>query len=369
MRNQKPGVNNTRGQHERTRLSVAGSQQAAHQTPAVTGTLAVAGSDLGDRARSAGPGILAGAASAVKIAVAAVAPLICGLAILGGIGSFATVRHLATPWFGANAWIVPVGVDIGILALLAWDLLAEYLGIPWPILRWTAWAFIAATVYLNITAARGDPAASIMHAAMPILFVTVIEGIRHLIRQWTGLATGTRIEHIPVSRWLLAPRYSFLLFRRMVLWHVTSYRQGLTLEYQRLQAIARLQQVHGHYLWRWRAPLGDRLALRPAPVEETARAIANPAETAPSARVRSLLPRHCLIAPPASTTQPLSGRDRRLVETARAIIRQAEAQGRRISQAALARQMRAQGQPVANERLRWLMTAAGTGPSRERPAA
>jgi Protein of unknown function (DUF2637) len=174
---------------------------------------------------------LTGTAEAVKIATLVVAPLVCALGALGGIGSFATVRHLAVPWFGTWAWIVPVGIDTGILALLAWDLLAEYLRLSWPVLRCTAWTFIAATTYLNIAAAHGNPTASVMHAAMPVLFVTVIEGIRHLIRQITGLATGTRIERIPLSRWLLAPRTTFLLGRRMVLWHVTSYRDGLHLEY------------------------------------------------------------------------------------------------------------------------------------------
>jgi Protein of unknown function (DUF2637) len=184
------------------------------------------------------------------------------LGALGGIGSFATVRHLAVPWFGTGAWIVPAGIDTGILALLAWDLLAGYLGLSWPLLRWTAWAFIAATTYLDIAAAHGNLTASIMHAAMPILFITVIEGIRHLIRQITGLAAGTRIERIPLSRWLLAPRTTFLLGRRMILRHVTSYRDGLQLEYQRLLAVSRLQQDYGRWLWRWRAPIQDRLALR-----------------------------------------------------------------------------------------------------------
>lgn len=78
------------------------------------------------------------------------------------------------PWFGNSAWIVPV--DIGILALLAWDLLMEYLSVAWPILRWTAWAFIAGTVYLNVAAAHGNPVASVMHAAMPALFVTITDG-------------------------------------------------------------------------------------------------------------------------------------------------------------------------------------------------
>jgi hypothetical protein len=68
----------------------------------------------------------------VKAVVGVVAPLTLALAVLGGIGSFATVRDLAVPWFGKSAWIVPVGIDIGILALLAWDLLTEYLGVPGP---------------------------------------------------------------------------------------------------------------------------------------------------------------------------------------------------------------------------------------------
>jgi hypothetical protein len=142
------------------------------------------------------PPRMAGHASpAVKIAIGAITPLICLLAVLGGIGSFAAI-----PWFGAAAWIVPVGIDVGILAILASDLLIEYLGFPWPVLRWVAWAFISATVYLNIAAARGNLTTAIMHAAMPTLFITVVEGIRYLLRQLTGLATGTRIERIPASR-------------------------------------------------------------------------------------------------------------------------------------------------------------------------
>jgi hypothetical protein len=158
------------------------------------------------------------------IAVAVLSLLSGGLATLGGIGSFATVRTLAVPWFGASsAWIAPVGIDIGILVLLGWDLLAEFLAMPWPVLRWVAWTFIGGTVYLNVAAAHGNPVGSVMHAAMPTLFIVATEGIRHLVRQLTGLANGTRIEGIPLARWLLAPRSSSILYRHMVLWHVTSY--------------------------------------------------------------------------------------------------------------------------------------------------
>jgi Protein of unknown function (DUF2637) len=297
-----------------------------------------------------------GAAGAVKVAVAVVAPLTCLLGALGGIGSFTTVRYLAVPWFGQSAWIVPVGVDAGILVLLAWDLLAEYLTLSWPVLRWTAWAFIAATTYLNIAAAHGNPTASIMHAAMPVLFVTVIEGIRHLIRQATGLASGTRMEHIPASRWLLAPRSTMMLARRMILWHVTSYRDGLRLEYQHLLAVSRLQQQHGRWLWRWRAPLDQRLVLRLTPARSAVcpgrdRAVTADFTGQPEAGLPDDLP-----------PEPLTERDRRLVTAATGLVRDAEQRGTTISQAELGRRLRARGLSIPNERLRWLVATVKAQP-------
>jgi hypothetical protein len=198
-------------------------------------------------------------------------------------------------------------------------------------LRWTAWAFIVATVYLNVAVARRNPKAAVMHAAMPILFITVIEGFRHPIRQATGLANGTRIEHVPVVRWVLAPRSSFLLFR-----HITTYRQGLALENERLRTIGRLQETYGHYLWRWRAPLGDRLALRLEPVPALASRVVGP-ETGP------LLGR-------------LTAKDRRVVEAAMVISQDARDKGVTVSQAVLGRALREQGLQIANNRLRWLVT-------------
>ncbi|HEX6524731.1 MAG TPA: DUF2637 domain-containing protein [Streptosporangiaceae bacterium] len=289
---------------------------------------------------------IAGAVGAVRIAVAVVAPLVCLLGVLGGIGSFSTVRHLAVPWFGRSAWIVPVGVDVGILALLAWDLLAEYIGLSWPVLRWTAWAFITSTTYLNIAAAHGDLTASVMHAAMPILFITVVEGIRHLIRQITSLATGTRIERVPLSRWLCAPRSTALLARRMILWHVTSYRDGLSLEYERLAAISRLQEQYGRWLWRWKAPLSKRFALRLAPATTVAAAGSPSPEAEPAATL------------PPETVGSINDRDAKLVDAAANILQAADEHGIGLSQAALARQLRARGLSVPNQKLRWLAAAA-----------
>ncbi|GII97543.1 hypothetical protein Ssi02_77740 [Sinosporangium siamense] len=258
------------------------------------------------------------------------APLVAGLAVLGGIGSFGTVRDLAVPWFGALAWIVPVGINLGILALLAWDLLLEYTDMAWPVLRWVAWCFVGATVALNAAAAHGHTGAMVMHAAMPVLFVTVLEGVRHLIRRWVGLTVQTRRQRVPLARWLLSPWSSLTLWRRMILWDVTAYSRGLHLEHLHLREVARLQEIHGRWMWRWRAPLSERIALRLQAAEAA-----------------------------FSGDAPTQDRGEQLVHAAQAILAEAEQSGVRLSQMDLAAQLRAQGYRIANERLRWLASAVG----------
>ncbi|GAA2127181.1 hypothetical protein GCM10009727_16780 [Actinomadura napierensis] len=267
------------------------------------------------------------------------APLIMALAVLGGVGSFTTVRQMAEPHFKGLAWIVPVGMDLGILILLAWDLLMEYLDLPWPVLRWVAWAYIGGTVLVNVSAARGQLAGSVMYAAMPVLFITVVEGVRHLIRRWVGLASGHRVERVPAARWVLAPVSSLLLWRRMVLWHVTAYRDGLKLEYRHLLAVSRLQEEYGRWAWRWEAPLADRLSLRrlPAGLEADGRLVDGSSATAEQ-----------------STGE--EGEDE-LLAVARRIQRQARRQGVRFTRDYLGDQLRDLGYPIANTRLRKLLAA------------
>ncbi|MES9536120.1 DUF2637 domain-containing protein [Actinomadura sp. NPDC000600] len=176
-----------------------------------------------------------------------------GLAGLGGYGSFASVRDVAEPWFGGQAWIVPAGVDLGILALVSVALLLEWLAMPMPALRWMAFAFTAATVWLNVSAAHGDVTGMVMHAAMPVLFITFIEAVRHAIRRRAGIAAGIVREGIPLARWLLAPFSTFRLWRRMVLWQITSYPHALTAEQRRRHALALLDAHYGRK-WKSRAP-------------------------------------------------------------------------------------------------------------------
>lgn len=176
-----------------------------------------------------------------------------GLAGLGGYGSFASVRDVAEPWFGDEAWIVPAGVDLGILALVSVALLLEWLAMPMPALRWMAFAFTAATVWLNVSAAHGDVTGMVMHAAMPVLFITFIEAVRHAIRRRAGIAAGTVREGVPIARWLLAPFSTFRLWRRMVLWQITSYPDALQAEQRRRHALALLDDHYGRK-WKSKAP-------------------------------------------------------------------------------------------------------------------
>jgi hypothetical protein len=294
-----------------------------------------AGSRIPGNNTPPGPaGVLSGTAAPVKVAAAVVAVLACLPGALGGIGSFATVRHLATPWFSSEAWIVPVGIDVGILALLAWDMLAEYVRLPWPgpaLDRLGVHRRHHLPEHRRRSRRRGRGGYARRDA----------DPVRDRRRrcpaphQAVGLAAGTRIERIPAARWLLAPRSTTLIARRMVLWHITSYHDGLALEYQRLHAVARLQRTYGRWLWRWRAPLEDRLALRLLPVTgDTPGTLTGTSGPSPSPR------------------------DEQLIQAASAILADAHNRGQTISQAALGRLLRADGYTVGNDRLRWLTTQA-----------
>ncbi|URN07672.1 DUF2637 domain-containing protein [Actinomadura madurae] len=271
--------------------------------------------------------------AAVKWVTTAVAPLIAALAVLGGLGSFTTIRQVAEPHFGSLAWIVPFGMDVGILILLAWDLLMEYLDLPWPVLRWVAWVYIAGTVLVNVSAAHGSLVGSVMHAAMPVLFITAIEGVRHLIRRWVGLTSTSRIERIPTTRWLLAPVSSLLLWRRMILWHITEYRQGLDLEHRHLLEVSQLQQDYGRWSWRWRAPLADRLALN---------------------RMAALPPPRPS-APPEAAEE--ARQDDQMMAIARQLQREVEREGGQLRRDRLGRRLRESGFTIANYRLTQMIAA------------
>ncbi|MEV6437256.1 DUF2637 domain-containing protein [Streptomyces anulatus] len=184
------------------------------------------------------------------------------IAAIGFVGSYAAVRQLAEQKkFGDFAMAFPIGIDIGIVVLLALDLLLAWLRMPYPLLRHTAWLLTAATIAFNGAASWPDPLGTAMHAVIPLLFVVSVEAARHAVGRIADITADKHMDSVRLTRWLLSPVPTFRLWRRMKLWELRSYEHVIRLEQERLTYRAQLQSRYGRR-WRWRAPVEDRLQLR-----------------------------------------------------------------------------------------------------------
>ncbi|MFC4496575.1 DUF2637 domain-containing protein [Streptomyces ovatisporus] len=195
------------------------------------------------------------------------------IAAIGFAGSFAAVRDLAEKkGFGAFAPFFPIGIDAGIVVLLALDLLLTWIRIPFPLLRQTAWLLTAATIAFNGAAAWPDALGVGMHAVIPVLFVVSVEAARHAIGRIADITADRHMEGVRVSRWLLAFPSTFRLWRRMKLWELRSYDEVIRMEQDRLVYEARLQARFGRN-WRRKAPVESLMPLKLArygvPLSET----------------------------------------------------------------------------------------------------
>ncbi|BDM73779.1 membrane protein [Streptomyces nigrescens] len=203
--------------------------------------------------------------------------VIAGAAVIAGIGfagSYAAVRELAIKkGFGNFSYVFPIGIDAGICVLLALDLLLTWIRIPFPLLRQTAWLLTAATIAFNGAAAWPDPLGVGMHAVIPVLFVVAVEAARHAIGRIADITADKHMEGVRLTRWLLAPVPTFLLWRRMKLWELRSYDAVIKLEQERLVYQARLRSRFGRS-WRRKAPVESLMPLRLArygvPLAQTA---------------------------------------------------------------------------------------------------
>ncbi|WP_234377196.1 DUF2637 domain-containing protein [Streptomyces sp. TP-A0356] len=203
--------------------------------------------------------------------------VVTGAVIIAGIGfagSYAAVRELAVKkGFGNFSYVFPIGIDAGICVLLALDLLLTWIRIPFPLLRQSAWLLTAATIAFNGAAAWPDPLGVGMHAVIPVLFVVAVEAARHAIGRIADITADQHMEGVRLTRWLLSPLPTFLLWRRMKLWELRSYDQVIKLEQERLVYRASLRSRFGR-AWRRKAPVESLMPLRLArygvPLAETA---------------------------------------------------------------------------------------------------
>ncbi|MGW0886508.1 DUF2637 domain-containing protein, partial [Streptomyces sp. NPDC002671] len=125
----------------------------------------------------------------------------------------------------------------------------------------------------NGAAAWPDPLGVGMHAVIPVLFVVAVEAARHAIGRIADITADKHMEGVRITRWLLSPVPTFLLWRRMKLWELRSYDEVIKLEQERLVYQASLRSRFGR-AWRRKAPVESLMPLRLArygvPLAETA---------------------------------------------------------------------------------------------------
>jgi hypothetical protein len=178
-----------------------------------------------------------------------------GLAVAGYgfAGSYVTVSALAARRGVPLAGLVPAGIDGGVLAVVVMDLVLVWVGAPVAWLRQLVRVLAVGTIAANVVGGWPDPIATGLHAAAPIMLLAVIEAGRTVLLRRLGQARGTVRDTIPLARWVVSPWRTCRLWRRMIVWQVTSYRRAIDTELELRRAIALLRSQHGRH-WRRRAP-------------------------------------------------------------------------------------------------------------------
>jgi hypothetical protein len=183
--------------------------------------------------------------------------VVLGLVVFGYgmVGFYVTVSDLAAhrgiPW----AAFAPAGVDGGVISVVVLDLVLAWVGMPVGWLRQVVRVLSVGTIVANAITGWPDPVAVGLHAAAPVMVLAMVEASRAVLLRRLGVESGTARDPIPPARWLLAPLRTALLWRRMVLWQVTSYRTAVDTELAVRRAAAMLR-LHFGRRWRRRAP-GD----------------------------------------------------------------------------------------------------------------
>ncbi|MFJ2575015.1 DUF2637 domain-containing protein [Streptomyces halstedii] len=180
---------------------------------------------------------------------------------LGLLSSYTALETKAATWGWDWPWLLPVGIDVAIPAFTGANLILIRMGMELRWIRWVPRALTAVTVYLNWQASS-TPGGRIGHAALTLLWVIFSEIASHVYGTRIGAVTGKkRMETVRRSRWILAPIPTARLRRRMILWEITSYQQALTRLQEETYMRAQLKEDFG-LLWRWKAPLDKRMALK-----------------------------------------------------------------------------------------------------------
>ncbi|MFD5493370.1 DUF2637 domain-containing protein, partial [Streptomyces sp. NPDC127091] len=220
------------------------------------------------------------------------AAIVAAALALAGIGLYLSFEHVAA--FAherldfatlGKARLFTVGVDVGILVLIALDLLMAWLRRPIGWVRFPVWLLTGATIVLNAASAAPedgvwtavDYVAAFAHGIVPVLFIAVVEigktAIDRVVRPEVPAGAG-----VPLYRWFLAPGPTFALWRRMKLWAVATYAEAVELDKEQRVYRVMLEREYGSVR---AAPSDARLPLTMARYGLTvAEALALPREAA-----------------------------------------------------------------------------------------
>jgi len=159
-------------------------------------------------------------------------PLLAAVAGIGFSVSYQTIAHIATQHhMPGPAVLYPVGIDVGILAMIAEALHLIREGRSDFVPRLLAWLLAGFTVYVNVHGSpAGDWVGGGLHVVMPALWVAGLELVRH------RRVAEARADGIPAKRWIAAPFATAALWLRMQRDGITSYRLALEMEQARLFA-------------------------------------------------------------------------------------------------------------------------------------
>jgi hypothetical protein len=205
-----------------------------------------------DMSKHARLGKLREAASGRLRALISGNPALLGVAGIGFSVSFQTIAHLART-HGLPGWppLYPIGIDVGILALVIESRKAIDARRSDLVPRLLAWCLAGLTIYVNAHgAAVHDWLGRALHVVMPALWVVFLE-----LTRWRKLAKRRdgQADRIPRARWLLSPWRTAGMKRRMVLHDVVSYPVACAREEARMAAISLMPAVWGGD-WKRTAP-------------------------------------------------------------------------------------------------------------------
>ncbi|WP_327328720.1 DUF2637 domain-containing protein (plasmid) [Streptomyces sp. NBC_01210] len=195
------------------------------------------------------------------VGVVAIVLAAATVSTLGLLSSYTALETKAAAWGWDWPWLLPVGIDVAIPAFTGASLVLIRMGMELRWIRWVPRALTAVTVYLNWNASD-SMSGRLGHAALTLLWVVFSEIASHVYATRIGAVTGkTRMETVRRSRWILAPIPTARLRRRMILWEITSYEEALTRLQEQTYLRAQLKETYG-WLWRWKAPLDQRMTLK-----------------------------------------------------------------------------------------------------------